>query len=187
LTKHAAVYVILLFATVSLAQEGRVEKISAKTYVAFQHNDIRIYFSEEFLKGFQETKDVDKYKRDFLQTIGSLMESGSLTGEMFLNKIGDNTSAIINMSRDDTRRFNEKGGVYESMKSFKGPIVKILYYEQKERSKKDKSQNLEYELWVTPSIVETGWGEFHTFKVVLINKPEGRAELIQFEYLGIQN
>jgi transcription initiation factor IIF auxiliary subunit len=39
---------------------------------------------------------------------------------------------------------------------------------------------------VTPSIEETGWGEFHMFKVILKVKPEGRVELMEFKYLGVQ-
>lgn len=166
------------------AGKAKVAKYSTDSYTFYQHKGVRVYFSEEFLVGFVKISNVAQYKTEFFSTIGNLLDKGSLTGEMFLKELRDASHSVINLHKDDLARFNKQDSVYESMKKFKGRIIKILYCKLKNREKSGKK--IEYEVWVTPFWSETGWGSFHIFKVVFEKKANGSCKLIEFQYKGEQ-
>jgi len=175
---------IITIISFCFAKKEKVATYFTDTYTAYQHKGVRVYFSEEFLAGFIDISNVAQYKTEFFSTIGNLLDNGSLTGEMFLKELGDASPSIIHLHKDDLARFNKQDSVYESMKEFKGKIIKILYYKQ--NNQEEGSEKLEYEVWVTPSWSETGWGSFHMFTVVLERKANGPCKLIEFKYKGMQ-
>jgi hypothetical protein len=129
-----------------------------------------------------EGVEVDVYYQNFSETVGELFRKGLLTGKMFLEEMGYISQEVINISGSVLAKLNEEESVYSSIIQFKSKVIKILYYKEKRKNQFER----EFELWVTPSIFETGWGSFHKFRVDLLVDENGDCDLINFKYLGVE-
>jgi hypothetical protein len=104
---------------------------------------------------------ISNYKRFYDSTItdvGSLFANGRLRGEMFY---GDSTSLEIVKSKTLIGCIDSLG---RELSSYDGPLAKILYY-----TVKDTLGMRQYNLWVTRSKWEDGWGSFEHFTFDLSN------------------
>ncbi len=103
---------------------------------------------------------------------------------MFQKEIGDSPAAVSQIfKRDPTQR--RPGDVFEAMEAYKGPLIKILNFDIVSRSE-TRLETITYELWVTPSRSENGWGEFHRFRITIKKRFLLPPRLVKVEYGGIE-
>lgn len=162
----------------------RKQACVSSAYSWYQSGKVRVFFSTDFARALNSIGDGPDYNDEFQETLGRLFRSGSLTGDMFYGKIGDIPPGVSNVSRADTERLLQTD-VFHAMESYSGPLIKILWYEIVSRSE-THFETVEYELWVTSSRQETGWGEFHKFRITTKKRLLLGPKLVKFEYLGMQ-
>ncbi len=154
------------------------------SYSWYQSGKVRVFFSADFARELRPVGEGNDYSREFQETLGRLFSSGTLTGEMFQKQIGDSPAAVSHVSRrDPTQR--RPGDVLDAMENYQGPLIKILNFDIFSRSE-TWLETITYELWVTPSRSETGWGEFHKFRVTIKKRFLLPPKLVKLEYRGIE-
>ncbi|HQG93491.1 MAG TPA: hypothetical protein PLN27_17710 [Acidobacteriota bacterium] len=183
----------LTFAMAMAAGEGaeRSPKLTRTTVVhgtdftVYQTVKVKVFFSSTFLDGFVGDENAGEYKRCFMKVFDPLFRTGQLTGEMFYEEIGDLPSGVINMSKEDWKRLNSAGGVYEALRQNIGPLIKILYFFPSEIQPAQKNRK-SYEFWVTNSATETGWGAFDKFCITIETRWLHKPVVVSFKYLGME-
>lgn len=167
-----------------IGQTGKRQAFVSDGYSWFQSGKVRVYFSADFARALDPIGDGTYYNEEFQERLGRLFRSGVLNGEMFCKQIGDLPPAVTNVSRANTD-LRQQADVFRAMESYEGPLIKILRYEILSRSE-THLETITYELWVTSSRAESGWGEFHKFRVTTKKRLLLGPKLVKFEYIGMQ-
>ena len=165
-------------------QTRKREAFVSGAYSWYQSGRVRVFFSADFARALGPVGDGTDYNEEFQEILGRLFRSGSLKGEMFYKEIGNLPPAVSNVSRSDTE-LRERADVFRAMEAYGGPVLKILRYDIISRSE-THFETITYELWVTSSRSESGWGEFHRFRVTTKKRLLLGPKLVKLEYLGMQ-
>ncbi len=154
------VLIIVMLGCSSARQANESEKtvgiFRGADYTAYQVDSVRVYFSFWFQTGFIGMGDsILNYIRFYDRTIadiGALFANGRLRGEMFF---GDSVSFGIKKSKT---LIECADSLSQELSSYNGPLARILFY-----TVKDTLGIKQYNLWVTRSKWEDGWGAFEHF------------------------
>ena len=165
-------------------EAGKTHAFVSEAYSWYQSDKVRVFFSADFAQALGPAGVRADYDKEFQGTLGRLFRSGALSGEMFYRAAGDLPAAVSNFSRSDVEQ-SARPDVFRSMESYSGPLIKILRYEISFRSE-THFETITYDLWVTSSLSETGWGEFDVFRITTKRRPVLGPKLVKFEYLGHQ-
>lgn len=170
-----------------VSQNGQIGKRKAfvsEAYSWYQSGKVRVFFSADFAQALGPVGEPTDYNREFQRTLGRLFRSGVLNGEMFYKEIGNLSPAVSHVSGSDAE-LRQRATVFQAIKAYPGPLVRILRYDIFSRSE-TRLETITYELWVTASRSESGWGEFHRFRVTIKKRLLLRPRVVKFEYLGIR-
>jgi hypothetical protein len=165
-------------------QFGKRQAFVSEAYSWYQSGKVRVFFSADFAEALGPVGERTDYSREFQATLGRLLRSGVLNGEMFYKEIGNLPPTVSHVSESDAV-LRQRANVFQVMEAYPGPLVKILRYDIFSRSE-TRLETITYELWVTSSRSESGWGEFHRFRVTIKKRLLLRPRLVKFEYLGSQ-
>jgi len=188
----AALALLCPVGTVALAQtqnrpseapHGKPRAFICNGYSWYQSGKVRVFFSAEFAERLGPVLDISGYNKEFQALLGRLFRSGALNGEMFYRLIGEIPPAVTHISGSDIA--GQNADVSRAMENYRGPIIKILHYDIISRSE-THFETITYEMWVTSSRSETGWGEFHRFRITAKKRFLLEPKIVNFEYLGIQ-
>jgi len=135
-------------------------------------------------------EDCNNYEKFYQQTIaelGVLFQKGILTGKMFYKQCQWAELHPIPVSK----KLDFRPKLRDDIENYDGSLIKILFYEEKTTN---SSKLKEFDLWVTFSKYESGWGSFQHFTLIAENKEATsktkprdfmeRAKIIKFEYSG---
>ena len=140
-------------------------------YAVYQADRVRVYLAADFPRILMGGSDEEtaRFYQQILDEIGVLFERKALTGEMFLKALGEEPAeaGVRNLFQRDITR------VDEALAADKGPLMKLLNYQ--DISDRQDPKHRRYDLWVTFTPEETGWGAFHHFTLVLEN-PDAAGE-----------
>ncbi len=173
-----------IVAVASISSGAHRQSFVSDAYSWYQSGNVRVFFSADFARGLGPVGEGNDYNQDFQENLGRLFRAGVLTGEMFQKAIGDDPPLVSHISKSD-QDLRRPGDVVEAIEAYKGPLIKILNFEILSRSE-TWLETITYELWVTPTRSETGWGEFHKFRVTIKKRFLLRPKLVKLEYRGIQ-
>jgi len=165
-------------------QIGKPQAFVSDAYSWYQSGKVRVFFSADFARALDPVGDGTDYNEKFQATLGRLFRSGVLNGEMFYKEIGTLPPAVSNTSKGDAE-LARRSDVFHAMEAYSGPLIKILHYDIFSRSE-THFETITYDLWVTPSRSESGWGEFHIFRVTIKKRFMLGPKLVKFEYVGSQ-
>jgi len=165
-------------------QFGKPQAFVSEAYSWYQSGKVRVFFSADFAEALGPVGERTDYNREFQATLGRLLRSGVLNGEMFYKEIGNLPPAVSHVSESDAV-LHQRANVFQVMEAYPGPLVKILRYDIFSRSE-TRLETITYELWVTSSCSESGWGEFYRFRVTIKKRLLLRPRLVKVEYLGSQ-
>ncbi len=166
-------------------QFGKRQAFVSEAYSWYQSGKVRVFFSADFAGALGPVGERTDYNREFQATLGRLLRSGVLNGEMFYKEIGNLPPAVSHITESDAV-LRQRANVFQGMEAYPGPLVKILRYDIFSRSETRFLETITYELWVTSSRSESGWGEFHRFRVTIKKRLLLRPRLLKVEYLGSQ-
>jgi hypothetical protein len=182
--RQLLLYPILLVCIVGSTFAARKKAFVSDAYSWYQSDSVRVFFSAAFARALAPVGDDTGYNEEFQGNLGRLFRSGALNGEMFYKEIGNVVPAVSHFSRSDAA-LKEGSDVFKAMEAYSGPIIKILGYYVLSRSE-THFETITYELWVTSSRPETGWGEFHIFRLTMKKRFLLGPKLLKFEYVGSQ-
>jgi hypothetical protein len=165
-------------------QIGKQQSFISEAYSWYQSGKVRVFFSADFARALGPFGDGTDYNEEFQAILGRLFRSGVLNGEMFYKEIGILPPAVSHVSASD-EELRQRADVFHAMEGYPGPLVKILRYDIVSRSD-THFETITYELWVTSSRLESGWGELHRFRVTTKKRLLLGPKLVKFEYLGMQ-
>ncbi len=190
----AIVFALLGTLTLAQTQSGREETSKndqtnkrrafiSKNYSWYQAGKVRVFFSADFAQALGSFIDVTHYNSEFQAVLGRLFRSGALDGEKFYKHMEDLPPAVSHLSDSDVAV--QKADVFQAIESYSGPMIKVLHYKVVSQSESHFG-TVTYEIWATPSRSETGWGEFHIFRVTAKKRFLVGPKIVEFEYRGSQ-
>lgn len=165
-------------------QIGKPQAFISEAYSWYQSGKVRVFFSADFARALGPISDVTDYNDEFQAILGRLFRSGALTGEMLFSGIKGLPPTASYLSRSDSE-LGQRSDVFHAMETYPGPLVKILHYKVLSRSE-TRFETITYELWVSLSRSESGWGEFHRFRITTKGRFLLGPKLVKFEYCGMQ-
>jgi hypothetical protein len=170
-----------------MPQDGQISKrhsFISEAYSWYQSGNVRVFFSADFARALGPVGDGTDYNEEFQAILGRLFRLGALNGEMFDKEIGSLPPAVSHLSGSDAE-LRQQADVFHAMEAYPGPLIKILRYDIFSRSE-THFEMITYELWVTSSRLESGWGEFHRFRVTTKKRLLLGPKIVKIEYLGMQ-
>jgi hypothetical protein len=177
-------YPALLFSAAGASLAAHRLAFVSDGYSWYQSGKVRVFFSADFTRELGPMGDGIEYSREFHETLGRLFRSGKLNGEMFQEQIGNSPAAVSHVATSDGSQ-HRPGDVFGAMEAYQGPLIKILNFKIFSRSE-TWLETITYELWVTTSRPENGWGEFHRFRVTIKKRFLLPPRLVKLEYSGSQ-
>jgi len=159
-------FLILVVLVGSASCASRVVLTQGPDFRVYQPGKIRIYVAEAFQHGFigmDSEADYTAFYQRTVSEIGVLFKRRVLTGEMFLAAVGGEWPevGVIQLHQRNLTQVDELLAVDP------GPLIKLLYYQ--DISDPADASHRKYDLWITFSRSETGWGEFYHFTILLEN------------------
>jgi hypothetical protein len=193
MSTHRLLWAIAASLVLIPACRPAVEITQAKDFTVYRARRVRVYLASEFREPFATSLPDGGYPALYQQSLdelGTLFERGVLTGEMFYDSVTHDPGDWV------SRHYYPQAAssVGEALASDSGPLMKILHYRVYRPSDAPSIRN--YEIWVTFSAQESGWGSFDIFEVEVSNPRASRettgrgfasgARLTMFTYHGIQ-
>ena len=159
----------------------------------YQTRGANVYLASAFvdaLSGRMSEAESKAYYGRIKCEIGILLERGVLTGRMFFDAVGTSSPApaVISLIR------RELQDVDQILAADKGPLVKILYYQ--DTSDTQAPTRRKFDLWVTFFAWEDGAGSFDHLLLELENRRatlrtsacdfSKAARVLKLEYAGTE-